>query len=160
MLWRVGVREKKRISSLTLLDKQDKGMKMWNKIKEFFIDWVWQLPQNILGLVYGIMIRNSISYAVVMDSNPTYEVYLKETDGGVTLGRYIFMYKRYNNLSYVVLHELGHVKQSRMLGPLYLFVIGIPSILWAATHKLVAPKKDYYWFYTESWANKLIGIDV
>lgn len=132
-------------------------MKMWKKIKNFFMDWVWQLPQNLLGLGYKLAIYEDISDDLT-NTDEHYTIYLKDTNGGVTLGRYIFVYRRFNNLAYVVKHESGHVKQSRMLGPLYLLVIGLPSILWAATHRVIAPKKDYYWFYTENWANKLSGI--
>lgn len=53
---------------------------------------------------------------------------------------------------------LGHAKQSRLLGPLYLIVIGLPSILWAGIHGKVAPRKSYYWFYTERWADRLGGV--
>lgn len=57
-----------------------------------------------------------------------------------------------------VRHEWGHTRQSLILGPLYLIVIGIPSIIWAATHRTIAPNKPYDWFYTESTANKLGGL--
>lgn len=132
-------------------------MKMWKKIKKFFIDWVWQLPQNLLGVLYKLIILEDISHEMYSEAGD-FHLYLKESNGGVTLGKYVFVYRRYNNLSHVVTHESGHVIQSRILGPLYLIVIGIPSILWAATHNAIAPQKSYYWFYTERWANKLAGI--
>ena len=57
------------------------------------------------------------------------------------------------------LHELGHHKQSLILGPLYLIVIGIPSLIHAW---LWNPNsgKSYYDFYTEHWANKLSKIEL
>lgn len=121
------------------------------------MDWVWQLPQNLLGLWYKLAIHDDISDDLT-STDEHYTIYLKGTNGGVTLGKYIFVYRRFNNLAYVVKHESGHVKQSKMLGPLYLLVIGLPSILWATTHRVIAPGKDYYWFYTERWANKLTSI--
>jgi hypothetical protein len=56
-------------------------------------------------------------------------------------------------------HEYGHSVQSAYLGPLYLFVIGIPSLIWAGFFDNWREKhnKSYYWFYTESWADKLGG---
>ena len=56
-------------------------------------------------------------------------------------------------------HEYGHSVQSAYLGPLYLFVIGIPSLIWAGCFDSWREKhnKSYYWFYTESWADKLGG---
>lgn len=111
--------------------------------------WVWQILQNLIGLLYMFMIKKSIVNSVHTEQ---YSVYYKEGRGGVSLGRYIFVYK-YTSPN-VVLHEYGHVRQSRMLGPLYLFVIGIPSIIHAAVHNC----KNYYHFYTEKWANKLAGL--
>lgn len=128
---------------------------MWKKIKNFILDWVWQLPQNLLGIIYRENIE-SVHYPISNSDN--YKVYLKWTQGAVTLGKYIFIYKECVTLPYIIKHESGHVKQSKMLGPLYLLIIGIPSILWAATHRYILPEKDYFWFYTEKWANKLAGL--
>ena len=54
-------------------------------------------------------------------------------------------------------HEYGHTMQSRKLGPLYLLVIGLPSIIWAGCFEGYRKKHgvDYDDFYTEAWANKL-----
>ena len=128
---------------------------MWNKIKNFVLDWIWQLPQNLCGLIYKLCIWEDIKEAIPCQNA---QIMLKKSNGGVTLGKYVFVYHRYNELGKVVRHELGHVEQSKILGPLYLIVIGLPSIIWAAMHKTIAPKKDYYWFFTEAWANKLAGI--
>ena len=48
-----------------------------------------------------------------------------------------------------------------MLGPLYLIIIGIPSISWAGLRRLIPTLKkiNYYSLYTESWANKLMGLN-
>ena len=57
----------------------------------------------------------------------------------------------------LVVHEYGHTIQSLLLGPLYLIIIGLPSILWAALPPLRKMRREqkisYYSFYTESWAN-------
>jgi hypothetical protein len=56
-------------------------------------------------------------------------------------------------------HEYGHTIQSLILGPLYLFVIGIPSIIWCNSKKCVKLRKEkgvsYFDFYPEKWANFL-----
>lgn len=132
---------------------------MWKKIKNFIIDWIWQLPQNIVGIIYQYYVRGE-SILLVKDFNERYKVYLKESKGAVSLGRYIFISRKYNNSEFILDHELGHTKQSLILGPLYLIVIGLPSLLWALTHKKLCPSKNYYWFYTEKWANKLAGIQI
>ena len=76
--------------------------------------------------------------------------------GAVTLGNYVFAglnseYKK------TIKHELGHTIQSKILGPLYLIVIGIPSITYCGLRRAFPSlrKKNYYDFYTERWANNL-----
>ena len=129
-------------------------------MKEFFINYVWWLPQNLLGMLYKDCISDDIITRVNYDATD-YECYLTRNGGGVTLGRYIFVNQNYTDLSNVILHEIGHTKQSRMLGPLYLIIIGIPSISWAGLRRLIPALKkiNYYSFYTESWANKLMGLN-
>ena len=129
-------------------------------MREFFINYIWQLPQNLLGMLYKDCISDDIITRVNCDATD-YECYLTRNGGGVTLGRYIFVNQNYKDLSNVILHERGHVKQSRILGPLYLIIIGIPSISWAGLRRLIPTLKkiNYYWFYTESIANKLMGLN-
>ncbi|MBR5950745.1 MAG: hypothetical protein IKZ87_04850 [Actinomycetaceae bacterium] len=56
-------------------------------------------------------------------------------------------------------HEYGHSVQSLFLGPLYLFCIGIPSLVWAGFPPLARQwregKRDYYSFFTERLADYL-----
>ena len=133
-------------------------MKVLKFILTFFIDWVWQLPQNLIGLLYYCTIRDEITKTIKPDDN-SYSLYLKRSSGGISLGKYVFAPAYSYDLEFVMKHEVGHNIQSRMLGPLYLIIIGIPSLLWAMTHKKLFPNKDYYWFYPERWANKLAGIE-
>lgn len=76
--------------------------------------------------------------------------------GAVTLGDYVFvgLTSEYRK---TVKHELGHTIQSKILGPLYLIVIGIPSITYCGLRRLFPSlrKKNYYDFYTEKIANYL-----
>lgn len=116
--------------------------------------YIWQLPQNILGLILRVFwkLDNTILY-----KDKTIRV-CKKFPGNISLGDTVMVCKYpYNKNTWnTVKHEWGHTRQSLYLGPLYLIVIGIPSFLWAIIYKWL--KKDYYWFYTESWANKLGGI--
>ena len=133
-------------------------MKLLKIILTFIFDWVWQLPQNIIGSCYYIIIRKDITETIKPD-NAGYSLYLKKTKGGISLGKYVFAHAYSYDLEFVMKHEVGHNIQSRMLGPLYIIIIGIPSFLWAMMHKKLFHNKDYYWFYTERWANKLAGIE-
>lgn len=123
------------------------------------LKYIWQLPQMLAALIWYVIKKKDILYNSV---GTFYKVYVGANRGGVTLGDKIFISKYYHGeyLNMIIAHESGHVKQSLYLGPLYLFVIGIPSILWAGLHKAILPRKSYYWFYTEAWANKLGGLGV
>lgn len=125
----------------------------------FISNWIWQLPQNLCGYVYKNISKNNRKEKI---ENTTIkklgiEAYVKTSPGSVSLGKYIFISEISKNNRNTILHECGHSKQSRILGPLYLIVIGIPSITWAMYW---TPKtgKSYYSFYTEKWADKLMHI--
>lgn len=118
-----------------------------------FILYIWQLPQNLIGLLillfYKILGR-------ILDSG-SYEdawTYVINHLGGsgLSLGYYIFLSKLHTETD-VVKHEYGHVMQSKILGPFYLFVIAIPSGL-----STLFNFKDSSEFYTEVWADKLGGL--
>lgn len=58
----------------------------------------------------------------------------------------------------LVVHEYGHSIQSLFLGPLYLIVIGIPSLIWANMPHYVKKRASgvpYSAFWTERGANRL-----
>lgn len=116
-----------------------------NKLKKFGL-YLWQLPQNIIGKILFILYSGTI---INIDDNAKVKV-SPNMKGGITLGKYIVVH----NHKYIK-HEYGHTIQSKYLGPLYLLVIGLLSILHAAVHKLWCKNDDYYHFYTEKWANKL-----
>lgn len=120
------------------------------KIADFFL-YLWQLPQNLLGLIFVEVLKPEQTY----DRKWALLHYSSRMKGGISLGRHIIVsehMKDYNGRTEA--HEWGHSVQSRILGPLYLLVIGLPSLLWAA---IWSPERgvSYYEFYTEKWADKL-----
>ena len=136
-----------------------------NKLKSSLL-WLWQLPQNLCGIIYrSISKDNRICVVETYDSRSVgAKVYLQKTNGGISLGKYIFINQDYIDKEIIIKHECGHVKQSKILGPLYLLVIGIPSILHAWLNNYIGccwknGEYNYYHFYTEKWANKLMGIE-
>ena len=62
-----------------------------------------------------------------------------------------------NNRNFIKEHEWGHTRWSLYLGPLYLLIIGLPSIIWAMIHTPYS-KRSYYWFYTERLADRSGGV--
>jgi hypothetical protein len=123
--------------------------------------YIWQLPQNLLGLLAvlftGVTIPIDIRGKRV--SWPSTFIYLSEKmKGGISLGQYVVLEPKCFNDEKSWNHERGHHLQSMILGPLYLFIIGLPSLLWAAWWNPKRPR-SYYWFYTERWADKLGGVE-
>lgn len=112
--------------------------------------YIWELPQNLLGLLLRAIYKGTDSEyegAVVRRS--------QKMQGGISLGRYIIV-SRYASRK-TVMHEYGHCRQSLYLGPLYLLVVGLPSIIWAGLYGRVFKQTEngYYRFITERWADKL-----
>ena len=124
------------------------------KIKNILIQIlliIWQLPQVLVGLV---MLPFLGKLRLIRHENYCWIFEAENMSGAISLGCFIFLSKRSAKKEETIRHELGHVKQSHMLGWLYLFIIGIPSIIWAMTNG----NKCYYSFYTEAWANYLMGL--
>jgi hypothetical protein len=128
---------------------------------------VWQLPQTIIGIVLLAWYRADRLYggkvAGYKDTfwNKPFDYVTNKIHGAISLGELrIYGLQDYNKGvdSDIYRHEYGHTLQSRILGPLYLIVIGIPSLLWAAWWRSAKVKPGYYTFFTEVWADKLGGI--
>ena len=138
---------------------------------------IWQLPQLMIGTLValilwadGDIIKIDINSFTTNDlkfkggcipwlSPPSIKFkrdsYFSRTFSGCSL---VFTILPDFCSEYYYKHEFGHYKQSLILGPLYLFVIGIPSIclnIISRYNKKVW--ENYYNFYTERWANKLGG---
>ena len=118
--------------------------------------FIWQLPQHLLAILY-------IGYLVMMCKDLGVDSRYKQAivipcvmRGAVTLGCYVFVGLN-SEYRKTVKHELGHTIQSKILGPLYLIVIGIPSITYCGLRRIFPSlrKKNYYDFYTEKLANYL-----
>lgn len=115
--------------------------------------WIWCFPQMLIGFLLKIFTK-----ARKKDDHYEYNITL----GSISLGEYVFLCPQHQNDKMILAHEFGHVKQSRYLGWLYLFVIGLPSIIWAGCFEKYRQKHNisYYSFYTEKWANKLNNIEL
>ena len=127
-------------------------------MKTFFaiLLWLWQAPQCLLGLVLRLIYIKGerLTYRGVKG------VYDPRFRGGISLGNVILLHCPVEGHKDTWNHEWGHTRQSRMLGPLYLLVIGIPSFVWACVHKY-DPKRPYSYYtdcYCERWADKLGGV--
>ena len=129
------------------------------------IQCTWGIPQTLLGFLlflFFIRKRHFLYHGAIVTEIPG--------RGSVSLGLFVFIGtvlptdRRCKNRipdkemeQRVLVHEYGHTIQSLILGPLYLPVIGIPSLTWCTiTFSLNRTcKRSYYRFYTERWANHL-----
>ena len=111
--------------------------------------YLWCLPQNLLGLLFLLFIRGEERHTL----NGIDFYYCWGFSGGISLGKYIILGDKWEKS---VRHEYGHCIQSRMLGPLYLIVVGIPSLIHAGFCRCA--NHDYFDFFTEKWADKLGGV--
>ena len=124
-----------------------------NKIIKVLLT-IWQLPQTIVGLIYLACLKASIVNSTKREYATIYEV--ANIHYSISLSPFIFCsISGYGN-DKTKDHEYGHVKQSLILGPLYLIVIGLPSLIWAACYQYDSQDPNgYFKFYTEKWADKL-----
>lgn len=116
--------------------------------------WLWEFPQCLLGFILTLIYK--VEYKETFKGIP---IYAGKFSGGISLGLYIIMDEskwKYNR-NQIKAHEFGHTRQSLYLGPLYLIVIGLPSILWAWRYNPLT-HGSYYKYWTEAWADSLGGI--
>lgn len=133
-------------------------MKKLANILIFCLLFIWQLPQNLVALcwlpfagrVRKIAYRN---YCIALSGR------LPKEGSGVSLGNFAIISPQYADNERTLRHEVdGHTVDSKIFGPLYLLVIGIPSALHLLYVNRFAPHKPYDDFYTERWANRHAGL--
>ena len=116
---------------------------------------LWQLPQVIVAI---FMIPFIGKMKFIDYRNFCWAFECDKMYGSISLGCFVFMCNTHAKRECFIMHELdGHTKDSKIFGPIYLFVIGIPSLFWAW---LKNKGTCYYSFYTETRANKHAGLKV
>lgn len=133
------------------------------RILYLLLQWTWGLPQNALGALLFLFFRKQQRFPF------RYAVATRWTHkGSLSLGMFLFLGNvpahlsaedRFHVEQSILVHEYGHTIQSLILGPLYLLVIGLPSLLWANAPGLrrfrIKRGISYYSMYQEKWANHL-----
>ena len=90
----------------------------------FIALFIWQLPQNLVALVMMPFLGKLrlISYRKFC-----FAFEGSKMMGGISLGNFAFLSEWSAKKPESVAHEqLGHTVDSKIMGPLYLFIIGIP----------------------------------
>ncbi len=135
--------------------KSGKAERGFLRILFFLIQWTWGLPVNLIGLVVYLIFYGKCRHERFHNARITY---LPWKFGGLSTGLFIFMadgkdpHWTYNTR----IHEYGHTIQCLLLGPLYWFVIGLPSAVWCNFFAGYRERHgvSYYKLYCESWANR------
>ena len=126
---------------------------------------LWELPQTLLGWL--------ISKCVTIENKTEHEgrrlIFFKRnnwfsrTFSGGSFGFYIFLPVDSDQIT--VAHEYGHCLQSKKWGPLYIPVIGLPSMSNNLRGRSIYPlmtynevQEDYYNRYPEKEADQLGGV--
>lgn len=137
------------------------------QILYILLQCTWGLPQTLAGFCYFLInIRHPHHF---FHGSVVTEVYGNMC---VSLGMFVFVASDRGPIERtpdgmpdnslfrrLMVHEYGHTIQSIILGPLYLFIIGIPSAIWCNLSYFQKQRaennKSYYSFYTENHANIL-----
>lgn len=117
------------------------------------LKWIWQFPQNVLAVCFEGILWNAATRGIKKEGNQI--IWCNILPFAISLGDYLFI--SVNTTEEIIKHKCGHSRQSSILGPLYLIIIGIPSmiynIIYAVCNKL-GFNWNYYKFYTEYWLMK------
>ena len=124
----------------------------------YILQWSWGIIQNVVGFCVFLanIRRRHFRY------NGAVVTVWGSRRGSMGLGMFIFISEIAMNgelREFTLTHEYGHTLQSIILGPLFLPVIGLPSLLWAGLPVFRKYRErnsvSYYRLYTERWANFL-----
>jgi hypothetical protein len=125
----------------------------------------WEAPQSLLGV--AMLAAEAARKRVIGIEIEDGRLLVESIGTGISLGHVVFWCRENNRWHDLDLrnraHELGHTKQSRLLGWLYLPVIGLPSIsraTYALAYREVTGRQwtRYYEGYPEKWADRLGGV--
>ena len=132
-------------------------------MKKNFFEWIayillfiWQIPQNIIGFVMWLYFKICGDVEVIVDNKYSKVYKSKHMLGGISLGCFAFVSDILAESEVSVMHEEGHMVDSKILGIGYLLIIGLPSLLNAA----FGFTKCYYSFFCEALANWHAGLGV
>lgn len=124
----------------------------------YILQWTWGIIQNVVGFCVFLanFRRRHFRY------NSAVVTVWRSRRGSMGLGMFIFISENAmtdKRREFTLMHEYGHTLQSIVLGPLFLPVIGAPSLLWAGLPVFRRFRErrgtSYYGFYPERWANFL-----
>lgn len=133
-------------------------MKFFKSVLFYLWQFTFGIVQNLIGL--AMFIFHKLKGAESETYHNAVITYIeKKNFGGVSLGMFIFINKnRTGDARHdTKIHEYGHTVQTMILGPLWLFVIAVPSTIWCNTPYFIRMRSEknisYYRLYCEGWSN-------
>lgn len=122
------------------------------------VQWTWGVLQTLIGAVIFLLNLKKPHFS----HHGAIATVWHGRGGSVSLGMFVFLDIYHDKAEtsqeiQLLRHEYGHTIQSLILGPLYLVVIGLPSLIWAGCFDKYRLNRhvSYDRFYPESWANRL-----
>ena len=112
----------------------------------YWIIWIWQAPQNIIGFLASLRLRSRIKigpagFKYIYSPGLWFPI--------VVLGEYIFIKE-----PGLCRYGYGRSILSMILGPLFLFLVSIPGFIIVLTGN----ELWYMYFYANRWSMKLGGL--
>ena len=132
----------------------------------FILNAVWGAVQSGIGLILFLRFINKPHFwykGSLVTARAVPEPL--RFNGGLSLGIFVFVTyditEEQADGSRLIRHEYGHCLQSALLGPLYIIIVGIPSLIWMAFFSNWRKRRgaSYYAFFIESWAQKWGGAE-
>ena len=114
----------------------------------FWLDLTWGILGTALGFVSGIgmtLLGGEVRPVWGNYAKVTAPAYMDGWGGAFSLGPVLTGWSGFSDWQ----HEYGHTWQNRVLGPFYLVVIALPSLISA-----ISSPSSHSEFYTEKWADK------
>jgi hypothetical protein len=126
---------------------------------------LWEQPQTVLG---ALVLLQRWAFGLVEHIELRDGRILTQTRGGISLGLFVFCDGRGNRWFYpgsgIREHEYGHTFQSCWFGPLYLLVVGVPSLsrgIYAIAYRELTGRRwrGYFDGWPEKQADRLGKVD-
>jgi hypothetical protein len=126
---------------------------------------LWEQPQTALGAL-ALLVRWTFGLVERIESSNG-RLFI-QSRGGISLGVFVFHDGRESRWFYpnsgIREHEFGHTYQSRWLGPLYLVLVGLPSVsrgIYAIAYRELTGRRwrGYFDGWPEKQADRLGGVD-
>lgn len=120
----------------------------------YFLQFTYGILMNVIGLL-AFLITICFTHNVHRHYHSFYTT-TKKQFGGISLGIFVIVC---NDSDYLLNHEFGHSYQNIMFGPLFVFVVAIPSLIRAGyfnyrTSKGL-PNKEYDSIWFEGQATRI-----